>query len=1230
METINKFENKAEGFKKAPLAPTNYTGVNLQLASPETILEWSYGEITKPETINYRTQRPEKHGLFDERIFGPVEDYECSCKKYRGIRYKGIVCEKCGVEITRAIVRRERMGHIDLCVPVAHIWFLRGVPSRIAMLLGITASSVEKVIYFAGYIVTKVSEADRARILHDLDTEFKTKIKALANEEARDALKSRMDEIKKEIEGIKLGVVLDEMSFHKFSIKYSTLFEARIGAEAIYDLFKNLDLTKLIEEMEDDYTRAGAMERAKLDKRLSLARGMQNSGVKPEYLFLTRLPVVPPAIRPMVALEGGRHASSDLNDLYRRVINRNNRLKKLIDIMAPDVILRNEKRILQEAVDALIDNSIRHGGGAYSAMSQAQRRPLKSLSDYLKSKQGYFRQNLLGKRVDYSGRSVIVIGPELALDQCGLPKHMALELFRPFVVAELLKQELAYNIRGAGRLIEDGVPEVWAILENVIKNKHVLLNRAPTLHRQGIQAFRPVLIEGNAIQVHPLVCRAFNADFDGDQMAVHVPLSDEAQLEAKEIISANHNILKPGSSEPVVSEKLLDMALGAYWMTKVVPGGKGEGKYFASPNDAINAYDYGVIDFRAMVKVLATDTEKYQQFNGQIFETTVGRLLFNSVLPSDHLFINDVIVQKTLFQIIIDIIDDRGAEAVPAIVDKLKKFGFKYATASGTTWGIDEVVVPKEKTAIVAKSRDEERKVIEAYDEGLLSRDERRRMIVEIWHRAKTEVEKALPETLSETGSAYEMWKSGARGSLGQIAMMAGMKGLIVNTRGETIETPVISSMKEGLTPIEYFNTTHGSRKGLADTALQTAKAGYLTRRLFVVAQDAIVTEADCKTKGGTTISRISASGIEISFAKAIKGRILAEDAVDAKGVVLFKKGHLLSRRDALAVEGTTCSAVEVRSPMTCKTLRGVCQQCYGIDLTTNKLVDIGEAVGTVAAQAIGEPGTQLTMNTKHAGGAASLGGDVTQGLPRVEEVFEKRQPKIPAVVAKHDGLVVDIRTEGREKIIVVAPDMGSKHPPKKKDNEEYAVHYRRVVLVSKGDTVIAGQIMTDGSALLPELFKFGGQEVTQDYIISEVNKIYELQGVTIARKHIELIVKQMMSRMRVTSRGESRFTTGEVVEEWIMVSENEALKAEGKEVAKGDRLILGITETSLSRKSFLSAASFQNTTRVLINAAVKGSHDNLAGLMENVIIGKLIPAGSGFVGSKKHQMIEDMQAKQN
>ncbi len=1215
-----------EKTNKKPFKPAEFTEVSLKLASPDRILDWSYGEVTKPETINYRTQRPEKHGLFDERIFGPVEDFECSCKKYRGIRYKGIECEKCGVEVTRAIVRRERMGHIELCVPVSHIWFLRGVPSRIALILGITASSIEKVIYFAGYIITKASEEERARLLKDLDTEYKARLKELKNDEAKDELKSRMTETKKEIESIKQGTVLDETHFHKFSVKYSNLFEAKIGAESIYELFKSIDLEELKDQLETQRETAGAAERLKLDKRLNLVRGMIHAGVRPEWMFLNRIPVIPPALRPMVALEGGRHASSDLNDLYRRVINRNNRLKKLIDIMAPDVILRNEKRILQEAVDALIDNSIRHGNTAYSAMSQAQRRPLKSLSDYLKSKQGYFRQNLLGKRVDYSGRSVIVIGPELELDQCGLPKHMALELFRPFVISELLRQELAYNIRGAGRLIEDGVPEVWAILEEVITGKYVLLNRAPTLHRQGIQAFRPVLIEGNAIQVHPLVCKAFNADFDGDQMAVHVPLSEEAQLEAKEIISANRNILKPGSGEPVVSESIMDMALGAFWMTKEVEGSKGEGKYFASPNDAINAFDYGLVDFRAKIKVLATDTPKYAHFEGGVFETTVGRLLFNSVLPSDHKFVNELVSQRDIFAVVLDLIDDQGTDVVPKVVNKIKQFGFKYATVSGTTWGIDEVVIPETKDAIIAKAREEERVIIDHYDNGLLSREERKRMIIEIWHKTKSELEEAIPEDMDLNGSAFDMWKSGARGSMRQIAQMVGMKGLIVNTRGETLEFPVTSCMKEGMTPIEYFITTHGSRKGLADTALQTAKAGYLTRRLFVVAQDAIVTEADCKSKDHTTIGRLSASGIEIAFSKAIKGRVLADDAVDTKGNVVFKKGHMLSRRDAVALEESTCESVEVRSPMTCKTLRGVCQQCYGVDLTTNHLVDIGEAVGTVAAQAIGEPGTQLTMNTKHLGGTSAAGGDVTQGLPRVEEVFEKRIPKAPAVISKTDGFVTEIRNEGKSKIIVVAFAKDSKHAPKKGDVIEYEADFRRVVKVSKGEEVYGGQLLTDGSAFLPDLFKFGTKEMTQDYIISEINKIYELQGVTISRKHIELIVKQMMSRVKITASGDSHFTVGEVVEEWIMVEANNKLKEAGKEIAKGDKLIMGITESSLSRKSFLSAASFQNTTRVLINAAVKGSEDNLAGLMENVIIGKLIPAGTGFKGSNKNEMIAEIQ----
>jgi DNA-directed RNA polymerase subunit beta' len=1208
-------------------APQYFNEVGLKLASPDIILDWSEGEVTKPETINYRTQRPEKHGLFDERIFGPVEDYECSCKKYRGIRFKGITCEKCGVEITRSIVRRERMGHIELCVPVSHIWFLRGVPSRIALILGTSAASIEKVIYFAGYFVTKVSEEEKKRVLKELDAEFKTKVKELQNDEAKDELKSRMTETKKEIEGIVEGVILDEMHYHKYSMKYSTLFEARIGAEAIFDLFSNLNLEKLRDRLETARETAGVAERTKLDKRLSLIRGMIHAGVRPEWMFLTRIPVIPPALRPMVALEGGRHASSDLNDLYRRVINRNNRLKKLIDIMAPDVILRNEKRILQEAVDALIDNSIRHGNTAYSAMSQAQRRPLKSLSDYLKSKQGYFRQNLLGKRVDYSGRSVIVIGPELALDQCGLPKHMALELFRPFVISELLRQELAYNIRGAGRLIEDGVPEVWAILEDVIQDKHVLLNRAPTLHRQGIQAFRPVLIEGNAIQIHPLVCRAFNADFDGDQMAVHVPLSDEAQYEAREIISANKNILKPGSSEPVVSESLMDMALGAFWMTKIVEGAEGEDKYFASPNDAINAYDYGIIDLRAKIKVLSTDTPKYKQFEEQVFETSVGRLLFNSVLPSDHHYINDVVTQRDLFGVVIDLIDARGIDIVPKVVDKIKKFGFKYATHSGTTWGIDDVVIPEQKQEILDKARTEERVVREQYDEGLLSREERRRLIIQIWHQTKNELEETIPDTLDSNGSAHDLWKSGARGSIRQISQMIGMKGLIVNTRGETLEFPILSSMKEGMSPIEYFITTHGSRKGLADTALQTAKAGYLTRRLFVVAQDAIVTEKDCKTKESISIGRISSSGIEIAFDKAIKGRVVANEIKDSKGKTLFKKGHLLSRLDATTVNESDVDTVEVRSPMVCKTLQGVCQRCYGVDLTTNEMVDIGEAVGTIAAQAIGEPGTQLTMNTKHAGGTAQAGGDVTSGLPRVEEVFERRQPKIPAVISKTDGIITEIRTEGKEKVVVVAPTVGSKYANKKNDPIEYSIHFRRIVNVSEGDEVKQGQIMTDGSAHLVDLFKYAGEHVTQEYIINETNKIYELQGVTISRKHIELIVKQMMSRVTITENGDSHFTAGEQVEEWEFVQANNELKEQGKELAKADKLILGITQTSLTRKSFLSAASFQNTTRVLINAAVRGSEDKLTGLMENVIIGRLIPAGTGFDGSQKNDAIKQFEA---
>jgi DNA-directed RNA polymerase subunit beta' len=1207
---------------KSAFNTENFDTVSLKLASPDAILDWSFGEVTKPETINYRTQRAEKAGLFDEKIFGPEKDYECYCGKYRGIRYRGIICERCGVEITRSVVRRERMGHIELSTPVSHIWFLRSIPSRISLILGISASDVEKVIYFAGYIITKVIETEKTRLLKELDTEYKTKVKAANDDKTKTKLKELFLETKKEIEGVQEGSVLDEIVYHKYIIKYGTLFETGIGAEAIYDIFKKLDLKKLIEKLETTLEKAGSVEREKLNKRLSLIRSMDSSDIRPEWMFMVRIPVIPPALRPMVALEGGRHATSDVNDLYRRVINRNNRLRKLKDINAPDVILRNEKRILQEAVDALLDNSIRHGNTLFSAMSQAQRRPLKSLSDYLRGKQGYFRQNLLGKRVDYSGRSVIVVGPDLKLDECGIPKHMALELFRPFVIAKLLEKELAYNIRGAGRLIDEGIPEVWAILENVIKGKYVLLNRAPTLHRQGIQAFKPVLIEGKAIQVHPLVCPAFNADFDGDMMAVHLPLSREAQAEAKHIISANKNILKPGNGDPVISSKMLDIVLGCYWMTKIIEGDKGEGKIFASPNAAITAYDFGEVGFRAKIKVLPSDKPRYDRFEGVPFETSVGRILFNSTLPNDYPYVDYEITNRSMMALVEDLVKVYGLDKISSIINKIKKFGFQYATHSGITWGIDEVVVPEGKGEVIKAAKDKSKKILEQYNDGLLSKEEKRRMNIEVWIGAKNDIEKQIPDTLKKDGSVYDMWKSGARGSIGQVTQMSGMVGLMQNTKGETIEFPIVASMKEGLTPIEYFVTTHGSRKGLADTALQTAKAGYLTRRLFDVAQDAIITEKDCGTKDGVIINKISASGLEISIAKNVKGRILAEDIKDTKGSVLVKKGTLLTPEEAKKVEDTGVESVWVRSPMVCKTKRGICQGCYGVDMTTGEMVAIGEAVGTIAAQAIGEPGTQLTMRTFHTGGTASVGGDITQGLPRVEEVFEKRSPKNPAIIAHVDGVISEITDDGKEKMIILLPEGGEK-AAKSKKNTEYPLHFRRMALVKVGDAVVKGQFLTDGSANINDLFKYGGKEKAQEYIISEINRIYELQGASISRKHIEVIIKQMFSRLKVKESFDESITTGDVIESYEFANAQERAKENGETAPTADPLVLGISEVSLSRRSFLSAASFQNTTKILINAAIRGREDKLVGLKENVIIGRLIPAGTGFKGSAKAEMIE-------
>ena len=1197
--------------------PADFDAVEMRLASPERILEWSQGEITKPETINYRTQRPEKNGLFDERVFGPEKDYECYCGKYRGIRFRGIVCEKCGVEITRAIVRRERMGHIDLATPVSHIWFLRGIPSRIALMMGLSATEVEKVVYFAGYIVTSVDETERARLLRDLEQEFTTKMKsASADEKTR--LKDLATKAKKDIETIQEGSVLDEAAYHLFAVKYGAMFRASIGAEALYALLKKIDLKVLVARLKIEFEKSSAADRDRLRKRLALAESMLRAGVRPEWMFMTRLPVVPPALRPMVALEGGRHASSDLNDLYRRVINRNNRLKRLIAIHAPEVILRNEKRILQEAIDALLDNSMRRGAGV-SGILGGQRRALKSLADYLKGKHGYLRQNLLGKRVDYSGRSVIVVGPDLNLDQCGLPKHMALELFRPFVIRGLLAQELAYNIRGAGRLIEDEAPEVWPILEEAIQNKYVLLNRAPTLHRQSIQAFRPVLIEGNAIQVHPLVCPAYNADFDGDAMAVHVPLSEHAQMEAANIMSATKNVLKPGSGDVVVASKLLDIVLGCYWMTKAVEGLRGEGKAFQSTNAAITAFDFDAVDIRAKIKVLPGDSKKYEQFEGKIFETTVGRLLFNSVLPSDFPYVNEEITNKRMSALVHNLVAHYQLEGIPAILDKIKHFGFRYATYAGITWSLSDVVVPEIKKELVAAGRAAVAKENENFSNGLLTEEERKRATIEIWGKTSGDLRKHVVEALNKMGPVHDMITSGARGSVVQLHQMAGMKGLITNPRGEIIEFPILASYKEGLTPIEYFISTHGARKGLADTALNTARAGYLTRRLFDVAHDVVVLEEDCATREHIVINRPGKENIGGSFGDRIHGRVAAEDILTKGGDVLYKRGHMLNRDEAKLVDASDATHAAVRSPMTCKVARGVCKMCYGVDLTNGEMVDLGESIGVIAAQAIGEPGTQLTMRTFHTGGVATAGGDITMGLPRVEEVFESRMPKSPALIARIGGVIQSIERDpiSGESVIHLLPEAGKSA----KKDVEYHVPTVRQIVVKQGDAVKKGDFLTDGSADLDEIFLYAGKERAQEYVIAEITRIYELQGVGTGRKHLEIIVKQMFSRVSITSAGDSGFSAGDIIADFEFERVNNIMKTEGKELAKGKGLLLGITEVSLTRASFLSSISFQNTPRKLAEAAVSGSVDRLVGLKENVIIGRLIPAGTGFKGSKKHAM---------
>jgi len=1188
---------------------TNFDSIVLKLASPETIKEWSYGEVTKPETINYRTGRSERSGLFDERIFGPEKDYECYCGKYRRIRYKDIICEKCGVEVTRSIVRRERMGHIELSSPVAHIWFLRGVPSRMSVLLNIPVSDLEKVIYFAGYIITNIYTEEKDVIIKNLESEFKSKLKSTNSEEEKEKLKELLSSTKKEINEIVPGKVLNEIAYHHFGLKYGSCFEASIGAEAIFILFKNMNLEKLKAETESMLPKASSIDKEKLEKRLSLIRSMIHSGIRPEWMFLTVIPIIPPALRPMVALDGGRHATSDLNDLYRRVINRNNRLKKLKEIGAPDVILRNEKRILQEAVDALIDNSIAKQNDS-QAVSQSQKRALKSLSDNLKSKQGLFRQNLLGKRVDYSGRSVIVVGPGLKLNQCGLPKHMALELFKPFVISKILETELAFNIRGANRLIEEGIPEVWAILEEVIRGKYVLLNRAPTLHRLGIQAFNPILIEGNAIQVHPLVCAGFNADFDGDQMAVYVPLGEMAQMEAREYMASNKNLLKPQDGSPIVMPKM-DIILGCYWMTKSVDGEKGEGMAFSSPNQAIMAFDLGVITFRAKIKVLGSDKARYNAFESKPFETTVGKLFFNSIFPDDFPYLNEEITIKRMSLLVDELIVHYGIDETPKVLDKIKDFGYQYATYSGVTWGIDNVTVPEGKGVIVAKYRKEEELVREQFNDGLLSENEQYQKVIEIWEHAKKEIEKIIPATLDSKSSTYDLITSGARGNMGSLVQMCGMKGLIVNTSGETLDFPIIPSYIEGLSPLEYFITTHGSRKGAADTALNTAKAGYLTRRLVDVAQDVVITEEDCGTKNGKKI--VAVDGV---FAKYINGRVLLADIKDSEGKILFKKGALITKEDSRSLEKAGVIEALVRTPLSCETVHGICRNCYGLDLGRNCMIELGQAVGIIAAQAIGEPGTQLTLRTFHAGGVATV--DITTGLPRVEEIFERRIPKNPAIISVSDGEVVNITDNGKEKLVRVLSDLKTENKiptSGKGSNEiEYTIPSRRQILVKVGSKVKKGELITDGSADINEIVKYGSKEKAEEYIVDEINKVYDLQSASISRKHIEIIIRQMFSRKRIKDAGDTTFSPGEIVETIELIEENNRIEKEGNgRKAEASTIVLGITEVSLTTKSWLSAASFQNTNRVLINNAIRGGIDTLRGLKENVIIGNLIPAGTGF-----------------
>ncbi len=1237
-----------------------FNAVKISVASPEQILKWSHGEVTKPETINYRTQKPEKDGLFCEKIFGPTKDWECYCGKYKKIRYKGIICDKCGVEVTRSLVRRERMGHIKLAVPVAHIWFLKGIPSSVGLLLEIGVKDLERVVYFANYAVTEVNEKAKKEMIASLDDELKSKKKAVLSEEkdaraaqkAIEDLENSRNAAKKEIEELKERSTLTEAKYREYSMKYGHLFKAGIGAEAILELLKKVDIDTLVKELVNEVNVSHGQKRKKALKRLKWAEGFKNAGIKPEWMIMNVLPVIPPDLRPMVQLDGGRFAASDLNDLYRRVINRNNRLKKLLAMDAPGVICRNEKRMLQEAVDSLIDSSSKREKAAQGA---GQKKKLRSLADMLKGKHGRFRQNLLGKRVDYSGRSVIVVGPDLKLHQCGIPKMMALELFKPFVISKLITGGIAHNIKNASKLIEMGTSEVWDALDEIIKNKYVLLNRAPTLHRLGIQAFQPVLIEGKAIQIHPLVCAAFNADFDGDQMAVHVPLSGKAQEEAREIMLSTKNILKPAAGEPVMNPSQ-DIVLGCYYMSLIKDGEEGEGKYFSDSDEAILAYQNGYAGLLAKIKV---------RISGKIIETTVGRLKFNALMPKGTEFVNEVLTKKKLAEIIKLIFDSYGQEETARFVNDIKDMGFHYATLSGISFSMDDLKIPGSKEETIKEAEARVDKLTEMVGQGLITEEEKYNRNLELWEKTKTKIQKTMVDEMDKLNPLYIMMDSGARGEIGQLVQLAGMKGNVVNAIGRTIELPIKSNYKEGFSSLEYFISTHGARKGLSDTAIKTADAGYLTRRLVDVAQDVMITESDCKDTEGMLISKEESETIGEDFSARIIGRVLAENAMNKKtGEVVVKKGTLVTEEDYKKMEKSGINEIKIRSVLTCKVRWGVCQKCYGADLARGGLISLGEAIGIIAAQSIGEPGTQLTMRTFHAGGVA--GADITQGLPRVEEIFEARPPKGQAVLAEIAGKV-HIASKQNQKIITVASTIIEKDEyevkggeisvknnqtveakdvlaknahgksvkaknsgivkiskdkntitvVKEADIKEYIVANNISILVKDGDEVSLGQQLTEGSWNLQDALELLGENAIQRYITTEVQQIYASQGQTINDKHIEVIIRQMFSRLKVDEPGDTTFVSGNIVSRTSFLEENERVKKTGGKPATATNLLLSITKVSLSTDSFLSAASFMETNRILIDAATKGKVDNLRGLKENVIIGKLVPVGTGFHGEQ-------------